>query len=265
MKKRMLLLGGLLLFLVGCNVNTEEVGMGESSVIPEVEIMGADAERESGNEFAENNAENNVITEINGKIYEASMEEESEEEDSEIENIEEIIWGSNDWDDDLEYTVTVLDERMEVDDEIPTSDRIHLQYGHDGEDGESIIFWAFIEDGEFYYYRGINEGFIGYSNNMTENERLKKMTLLNQIRRMKTFNLGSGVDPVPYLITESGEVYSLYDTWPSYDEQMKLVKFDMLEGYQVEDILEFDSEWSYNLKVLLKDGTVIEIHSESWG
>ena len=70
---------------------------------------------------------------------------------------------------------------------------------------------------------------------------------------------------MPYLITESGEVYSLYDTWPSYNEQMKLVKFDMLEGYQVEDILEFDSEWSYNLKVLLKDGAVIEIHSESWG
>ena len=152
--------------------------------------------------------------------------------------------------------MTVLDERMEVDDEIPTSDRIHLQCG------ESSIFWAFIEDGEFYYYCGINEGFIGYSNNMTENERLKKMTLLNQIRRMKTFNFGSGVDPVPYLITESGEVYSL---WLSYNEQMKLVKFDMLEGYQVEDILEFDSEWSYNLKVLLKDGSIIELHSESWG
>lgn len=262
MKKRMLLLGGLLLFLVGCNVNTEEVGMGESSVIPEVDIMGAEAERESGNEFAENNAENNVITEINGKIYEVSMEEESEEEDSEIENIEEIIWGSNDWDDDLEYTVTVLDERMEVDDEIPTTDRMHLQYAHNEEKGESIIFWAFIEDGEFYYYRGINEGFLSYTGN---HENTKKMTLINQIRRLKTFNLGSGVDPVPYLITESGEVYSLYDTWPTYNEQMKLVKFDMLEGYQVEDILEFDSEWSYNLKVLLKDGTVIEIHSESWG
>lgn len=262
MKKRMLLLGGLLLFLVGCNVNTEEVVMGESSVIPEVEIMGAEEERESGNEFAENNAENNVITEINGKIYEVSMEEESEEEDSEIENIEEIIWGSNDWDDDLEYTVTVLDERMEVDDEIPTTDRIHLQYAHYEEKGESAIFWAFIEDGEFYYYRGINEGFHPYTGNY---EKTKKMTLINQIRRLKTFNLGSGVDPVPYLITESGEVYSLYDTWPSYNEQMKLVKFDMLEGYQVEDILEFDSEWSYNLKVLLKDGTVIEIHSESWG
>ncbi len=238
----------------GCNIQEED----------SLQIQNLNAQKESFSEnvVTEDSSEVIEITEVQEKTTDTDASESETSEEQESEYFEEVIWGTNDWDDDLAYTVTVLDEHMEVSDEIPTSDRIHLQYQHYEEEGKSIFFWAYIEDGEQYYLRGINQGYISYTGN---HENMKKMTLINQIRRIKTFNTGSGVDPIPYLITESGEVYFLEDTWPTYDEQMKLIKFDLLEDYQVEDILEFKSEWSYYLKVLLKDGTIIEVQSESWG
>lgn len=124
------------------------------------------------------------------------------------------------------------------------------------------IFYAYIEDGSMYYYRKDKCGIITWSDG---NESMEKYEGIKNIKRVKTFNCGSGVDPTPCLITEDGEVYWLNNTYIGYGEDMSLDKFSLLEDYLVEDILSFEGEWQYRLEVLLKDGRIINIESESWG
>ena len=186
-------------------------------------------------------------------------EEAGEEETTAEEETESYYQQFND---ELDYTVTVLDKHMDITDTVPASDLVTLQCEFYEEDDESAIFFAYVEDGKLYYLREINRGYLYYSGGNSSMEILPE---ISNIRRMKTFNVGSGIDPMPVLITESGEVYMLYNTWPRYSDEMELVRFTLLEDYQVEDILYFSGEWSYHMKVLLKDGSVIELQSESWG
>lgn len=126
------------------------------------------------------------------------------------------------------------------------------------------VFYAYIQDGDLYYYYDDTAQFIAdcYVGQM------RKYSGLNNIKRMLTLNVGSGVDPVPCLITEEGEVYWFVysDSEPGEgDEGINLVEFSLLEGYQVEDILYYSGEWQYKVEVLLKDGSIIYLESESWG
>lgn len=126
------------------------------------------------------------------------------------------------------------------------------------------VFYAYIQDGDLYYYYDDTAQFIaGYYVG-----QMRKYSGLNNIKRMITLNKGSGVDPVPCLITEEGEVYWFVysDSEPGEgDEGINLVKFSLLEGYQVEDILYYSGEWQYKVEVLLKDGSIIYLESEPWG
>ncbi|MBR3769585.1 MAG: hypothetical protein IKL06_03525 [Lachnospiraceae bacterium] len=252
MKKRIVILS-LSLLLTGCQAVTDTAGKTESS-FSETELV--------------ENTENEMIekSEIPEEIIEEVSEEVAEEVSEEVtgDDSEEAgeVGTTAEEEDELDYTVTVLDKHMDITDTVPASDLVTLQCEFYEDDDESAIFFAYVEDGKLYYSREMNRGYLYYSG---RNSSMEILPEISNIRRMKTFNAGSGVDPMPVLITESGEVYMLYNTWPRYSDEMELVRFTLLEDYQVEDILYFSGEWSYHMKVLLKDGSVIELQSESWG
>ncbi|MBR6664471.1 MAG: hypothetical protein IKL22_02000 [Lachnospiraceae bacterium] len=126
------------------------------------------------------------------------------------------------------------------------------------------VFYAYIQDGDLYYYYDETAYFIAdcYVGQM------RKYSGLNNIKRMITLNNGSGVDPVPCLITEDGEVYWFqysYSESGEGDEGIILGRDLLLEEYQVEDILYYSGDWQEKVEVLLKDGSIIYLESEPWG
>lgn len=126
------------------------------------------------------------------------------------------------------------------------------------------VFYAYIQDGDLYYYYDETAYFIAdcYVGQM------RKYSGLNNIKRMITLNKGSGVDPVPCLITEDGEVYWFqysYSESGEGDEGIILGRDLLLEEYQVEDILYYSGDWQEKVEVLLKDGSIIYLESEPWG
>ena len=125
------------------------------------------------------------------------------------------------------------------------------------------VFYAYIQDGDLYYYYDDTAQFIAdcYVGQM------RKYSGLNNIKRMITLNRGSGVDPVPCLITEDGEVYWFqysYSESGEGDEGIILGRELLLEEYQVEDILYYSGDWQEQVEVLLKDGSIIYLESEPW-
>lgn len=82
---------------------------------------------------------------------------------------------------------------------------------------------------------------------------MKKYTKLNNIRRIKTYNVGTSVDILPILVTESGETYTIdfYNI-----EEIKIEKYDELKNYKIDDILSCTGEMNIEFKLLLKDGTI---------
>lgn len=140
--------------------------------------------------------------------------------------------------------------------EIPTSDLFVLKC----ESGD--LFYAYIDDGFLYYYH-MDDSFM-----YTESDKVRPMVKfegLNHIKRMKYYNVGSGVDRYPCLITEEGEVYWLNNTYMSDRQEICIERFEFLKDYQVEDILYFHCEWAYEVEVLLKDGQILYLESEPWG
>lgn len=144
----------------------------------------------------------------------------------------------------------------EVQEKILTSDLFVLKCEIDD------LFYAYIEDGCFYYYK-TDESFI-----YTESDKVRKMVKyegLDNIKRMKLYNIGSGVDLYPCLITEEGEVYWVNNIYMFDRQEVYIEQFEFLKDYQVEDILYFDAEWQYRVEVLLKDGSTVYLESETWG
>lgn len=142
---------------------------------------------------------------------------------------------------------------------VPTSDLVTLFYSASQE--EVSIFYGYIEDGSLYYIKdskntNVKEDFMSSFITGSKANEMQKYTGLNNIKRMKTYNVGMDVNPVPFLITEDGKVYevNMYDGF-----NVKL--FEKLAGYEVEDILSFECEWDTDIEVLLKDGTTKRIQS----
>lgn len=140
---------------------------------------------------------------------------------------------------------------------VPTTDLVFLEcFGN--LDGCVGIYYIYISEGDMYYYIDhtrlfSTDYYIG---------QIKKYTGLSNIKRLKTFNRGTGVEACPCIITEEGEVY-----WVDYDYESGIIleRFDFLADYQVEDILGYSGEWSHSVEVLLKDGRILDLESEPWG
>ena len=92
-----------------------------------------------------------------------------------------------------------------------------------------------------------------------------KLEGLDNIKRMKLFNRGSGVDLYPCLITEAGEVYWVNNIYMFDRKKVCVERFEFLKDYQVEDILSYSGEWQHRVELLLKDGSIIYLESEVWG
>lgn len=149
---------------------------------------------------------------------------------------------------------------MDTVDVISTSDLVTLYY--DANNEQANIFYAYIEDGYLYYFNdyatgnGVSEGTFDFTSSLitysTNNNGMQKCTSLNNIKKMKTYNLGTGINPVQFLITENGEVYTInYCT----SDDIEPTKYEALKNYEVEDILSYTGEMYSVFEILLKDGT----------
>lgn len=140
---------------------------------------------------------------------------------------------------------------------VPTSDLVTLFYSASQENVS--IFYGYIEDGSLYYIKDSKSAhakgdFVSSFITGSKAYEMQKYTGLDNIKRMKTYNVGMDVNPVPFLITEDGKVYevNMYDGF-----NVKI--FEKLADYKVEDILSFEYEWETDIEVLLKDGTTKRI------
>ena len=158
--------------------------------------------------------------------------------------------------------IKAVEGRVRLEADVLTKELVALHCYTSGE--WMNVFYAYIQDGDLYYYYDKTAQFIAdcYVGQM------RKYSGLNNIKRMLTLNVGSGVDPVPCLITEDGEVYWFqysYSESGEGDEGIILGRELLLEEYQVEDILYYSGEWQVKVEVLLKDGSIIYLESEPWG
>lgn len=76
----------------------------------------------------------------------------------------------------------------------------------------------------------------------------KKVNLDEKVKRIKGINVGTGVDKSEMFITESGKVYI---------DGYNLNLIEELSEYNVDDVLDYNDEWSLTYKVVLKDGTIL--------
>ena len=136
--------------------------------------------------------------------------------------------------------------------EVPTSDLSVVVLD------SPVFFYGYIENGKLNYYMDDASDSSTFNPVYQKNE-IKQLNELNNIKRMKVFNPGTGVDPMIYLITEDGEIYiiRLYESVEG--NKIYLVQYDKYKEYKVEDVIE--SEYGYD-KLLLKDGTVKTIEIE---
>ncbi len=132
---------------------------------------------------------------------------------------------------------------------VPTSELVTLFYEIDNR-----LFYAYIEDGDLYYINGHNVSFAISSN-------VQKYEGLSNITRMETYNQGTGVNPVPFLITEEGQVYFV-DYYVGNGIEVK--RYEGLADYAVEDILSHSGEMSSVFELLLKDGTTQTVECENY-
>lgn len=129
--------------------------------------------------------------------------------------------------------------------EVPTSELVTLDYCDDR------LFYAYIEDGFLYYYNAA-----GYGQFVANSTPMAKYEDLSNITRMKVYNLGTGVNPVPFLITEEGKVYKIdHYIDKDMDTNIQVNLCEALVDYEVADILSHTGETYSRYELLLKDGT----------
>ena len=134
-----------------------------------------------------------------------------------------------------------------------------------------LISVHYVEDGYIYSYYSIEHNkeqdihenfFIDYDGDDSSSYVMKKYESLNNVKRLKTFNKGSSVEPFRYAITEDGKVYR-----PYYDavNNKEMPEQEMeLSAYKVDDILYYDdSELGAIWKIKLQDGTTKTIENRS--
>ena len=101
---------------------------------------------------------------------------------------------------------------------------------------------AYVKDGYFYY--SIN------------GEDAKRYEELSNVTKVRVFNIGTGINKVPFLITEDGKVYEVKK---DLNGNIKAVMYKPLKNYKVEDILDKTGETKSIFKLLLKDKTTKEV------
>lgn len=144
--------------------------------------------------------------------------------------------------------------------EVPTTDLVAIYCHANNEQAE--LFFSYIKDGKVYYfhesdYEGKTTGqYYKFSINLMSGqyqyeEKMKQCEGIDNAKRIKMYNSGTGVKPVIYVITEDGKVYA----GSFFDHDFELYLDNRLKEYEVEDILSKTGEMKDEFKLLLKDGT----------
>lgn len=112
--------------------------------------------------------------------------------------------------------------------------------------------------GEPLPYEGqaiIKDGYLYYSK--SKDEEPKRVDGTSNIKSLYIYNVGTGINKVPFVVTNDGTVYRL-------NSEEKLVKFEELSKYKVHKIINHDGEMCDNFTLLLLDGTtkLVEIKYE---
>ena len=92
----------------------------------------------------------------------------------------------------------------------------------------------------------LKDGFLYYSR--SENEESKKIDGVSNIKYLYLFNIGTGVNKVPFVVKNDGTVYRL-------NSEEKLVKYEELANYKVDKIIKHEGEMYDTFTLLLLDGT----------
>ena len=103
---------------------------------------------------------------------------------------------------------------------------------------------AIIKDGYLYYSR-------------SKDEELKKVDGTSNIKSLYIYNIGTGINKVPFVVTSDGTVYRL-------NSEEKLVKYEELSKYKVNKIIKHEGEISDTFTLSLIDGStkLVEIQYE---
>ena len=159
-------------------------------------------------------------------------------------------------------TQTAETKTIQSNSNIPTTDLFSIYCEANDENG--CLFFSYIDNGNLYYFvnfdkkDGNMQGAFDFSTNFASSyniDQMKKYNGLSNIKRIKSYNAGTGVNPEIYLITEDGKVYraNIHDTSINNVLEAKLI--ESLKQYVVEDIISYDGEMKSEFKLLLKDGT----------
>ena len=103
---------------------------------------------------------------------------------------------------------------------------------------------AYLEDGYLYY-------------TSTKEEKPKKIEGVSNLKALYIYNIGTGVNQVPFVVAQDGTVYRL-----NYQE--KLVKYEELANYKVDKILSHEGEMYDVFTLQLLDGTtkIVEVKAD---
>ena len=143
--------------------------------------------------------------------------------------------------------------------EVPTTDLVAVYCDANNEKAE--LFFSYVKDGKVYFfhesdYEGKTTGqYYKFSINLMGQyqyeEKMKQCEGIDNAKRIKMYNSGTGIKPVIYVITEDGKVY----TGSFFEHDFALHLDNRLKEYEVEDILSKTGEMKDEFKLLLKDGT----------
>jgi len=188
----------------------------------------------------------------------------------------EIFWRNEeyDWYDEKELNpieqqnvekIKVLEGQKRLVVPVPTTDLVFFEcYAAPWDECLGYGIYVYISGGDMYYCYDGNGSYI-FGTYYCRGQ-IKKYTGLSNIKRLKTFNRGTDVNPCPCIITEEGEVYWVdFNFGSDGGPEIILERFEFLKDYQVEDILYYSGEWQHKVEISLKDGRIIYLESEPWG
>ena len=148
---------------------------------------------------------------------------------------------------DLLNKISVLDEdiklkQQEIDKLISNKNENNLS--NLNKDNDAIIGKGYGQPlvGEGY----IKDGYLYYSNDSSKEPR--KIEGVSNIKSLNIYNIGTGMNKVPFVVTEDGIVYRL-------NGAEELVVFEELSDYKVDKIISCEGELTETFTLLLLDGT----------
>lgn len=141
-----------------------------------------------------------------------------------------------------------IQEQLQASQGINANEKVILFKNNDN------LFYGYIDNGNLYYMVKTVDG--QYDNGKYSD--FKKYDKLSNIKKVKTYNEGTSVNPAVILLNEDGKIYNfnIFKCFINKDKKIESIDiFNLTKDYDV-DNFEFEySNLSLNLKLTLKDGS----------